>query len=307
MPLFGKPDVKKLAEKGDVNGLVKALKDDATRQAAGDALVKLGAPAVDPLIQILKKDGFNHTIVDILGQIGDRRAVEPLVALLEQGKPPINDQPYVADALGRIGDYRAVPAMIQALKRLEYKICFLKFTDPEELTVDIIVNSTHLMGYWWIAHRLARFVESAVDPLIEVLLGEDDTPKYGAMAALAEISEPTVGRLAAAIKSRPGYKKEELAGVLERAGEKLFVKGIEGLRWREWAVTDRLSGETVQDPSFGAQPFDRGRQLIGPLIYARELMQSIHPLFLALMAAAKHPNEKPRAALQRLIDTMDWG
>jgi HEAT repeat protein len=57
MFLFGPPNVEKMKARRDVNGLIKALryrKDKGVRQAAAEALVKIGAPAVEPLIAALK-------------------------------------------------------------------------------------------------------------------------------------------------------------------------------------------------------------------------------------------------------------
>jgi HEAT repeat protein len=52
MFLFGPPNVEKMKARRDVNGLIKALryrKDKGVRQAAAEALVKIGAPAVEVL------------------------------------------------------------------------------------------------------------------------------------------------------------------------------------------------------------------------------------------------------------------
>ena len=57
MPLFGKPNVKKMKDEGDVKGLIKALsytKDPYTCEFAVDALGQIGDPAaVEPLIAAL--------------------------------------------------------------------------------------------------------------------------------------------------------------------------------------------------------------------------------------------------------------
>lgn len=50
------PNIGKLKERQDVGGLIKALgyeSDSAVRQAAADALVEIGEPAVEPLINSL--------------------------------------------------------------------------------------------------------------------------------------------------------------------------------------------------------------------------------------------------------------
>jgi len=58
--LFGPPNVEKLKAKRDVKGLIEALgygKDDSpsiVRSRASKALQEIGAPAVEPLLAVLK-------------------------------------------------------------------------------------------------------------------------------------------------------------------------------------------------------------------------------------------------------------
>jgi HEAT repeat protein len=66
--------------------------------------------------------------VVLLGDAGDKRAVEPLIAMLNNKDCP--DRYYVALALGRIGDRRAVPPLIKAL---EDKDCGLRWQVEEAL------------------------------------------------------------------------------------------------------------------------------------------------------------------------------
>jgi hypothetical protein len=84
------------------------------RQRAHKALVKIGAPAVAPLIDNLKD--ANHEVrvdvVNALGEIKDPRAVEPLIEALK-------DTAHVSAvlvALGKIQDHRAVEPLIAALE-----------------------------------------------------------------------------------------------------------------------------------------------------------------------------------------------
>jgi len=94
MPLFGPPNVQKLKEKHNIEGLLKALgyeKNRDVREAAAKALGEIGdAQAVEPLIATLKNAEMSYegkdlvcSIAEALGKIGDARAVEPLIAVLK--------------------------------------------------------------------------------------------------------------------------------------------------------------------------------------------------------------------------------
>jgi HEAT repeat protein len=91
MPLFGPPNVEKLKTQRDVMGLVKALSysknQEVQRQAA-----------------------------EALGQVGDARAVEPLVVTLQDPYSTVRLQVAAAESLGKIGDGRAVEPLVAALK-----------------------------------------------------------------------------------------------------------------------------------------------------------------------------------------------
>jgi HEAT repeat protein len=76
--------------------------ENAVRIAVVDALVKIGSPAVKPLISSLKeKDPMvRDPVVWILGKIGDKRAVEPLIQILKDENQYVREG--AARALKRI-------------------------------------------------------------------------------------------------------------------------------------------------------------------------------------------------------------
>jgi len=108
----------------EVSVLISALKDrdSNTRWKAAGELgeKKLGeigdTRAVEPLIQVLKdkdRDG-RLTAARVLGVIGDTRAVEPLIQLLRDEDRGVRMS--AARALGKIGDERAVEPLTDALE-----------------------------------------------------------------------------------------------------------------------------------------------------------------------------------------------
>jgi HEAT repeat protein len=93
--------------------------DRALSARAAKALRKIGPPAVDALIDYLvdKKwstnEERNRIAAEILGDIGDRRAVSSILTELEAGRDGVCQA--AAVALGKIGDINVVDRLIVAL------------------------------------------------------------------------------------------------------------------------------------------------------------------------------------------------
>jgi len=185
MPLFGPPNVPRLAAKRDADGLIKALRyrnDTAIQVASARALGELGDPrAVEPLIQALAAG--TSRAADALSQIGTP-AVAPLIA-----------------ALG--GQTRAGRlAAAGALDRLGWK-----------------PDSGETGAAYWAAKeqwsRCAQIGEPAVAPLVRVLR---DVPP-GVVAAFRRIGSPAVGPLIAALADPAESTRERAATALGDIGD----------------------------------------------------------------------------------------
>ncbi len=221
MPLFGgPPNVGELRAKGKVKGLIKALgymrdaedmavkiEAERLRQDAAEALGQIGdTRAVEPLIVALKDPwtDVRRAAAEALGQIGDARAVEPLLTALKEGDVFL--QPSAAKALGQISDARAVEPLIAALK-----------------------NSAQVARYE-AAEALGRIGDArAVEPLIAALKDEEviyfdsrpsATPAMAAAEALGKIGDPrALEPLMVALKEeRVGLEFPAFAGALTRFG-----------------------------------------------------------------------------------------
>ena len=112
-----------LKDRRAVGPLVAALKDAYRPDTAIDALVKLRAPAVEPLLAKLKDlDPYvREYAATALGRIKDVRAVEPLVAALKDSAPHVRNAAARAFVDG-ITDPRAVAPLIAALKDPDWTV-----------------------------------------------------------------------------------------------------------------------------------------------------------------------------------------
>jgi len=119
---FPKLNVKKLKEMKDVQGLMKALQhgDFDMQSEASGALIKIGEPAVEPLILALKdvSPRVRYIAAVGLGTIGDARAIVPLINAVTTD-PESDVRLHSANSLGKIGDVRAVEPLTQSLKDRE--------------------------------------------------------------------------------------------------------------------------------------------------------------------------------------------
>jgi HEAT repeat protein len=104
-----------------IEGLIRSLSADdnaGSRNSAIEALVHIGSAAVDGLIVSLDAPDADvrKSIVDILGDIRDPRAVPALIEALVKD-PDENIRVASAEALGKIKDRRAVSPLLDCLMR----------------------------------------------------------------------------------------------------------------------------------------------------------------------------------------------
>jgi len=243
--LFGSPSVEKLKNKGNVEGLIKALgfeKDASIRQAAAQALGEIDdAQSVEPLISTLKDSDIKvrQFAASALGQIGDPRAVEPLITVLEDkdvrksaagalvdiGVPAVeplianlqHEDPHVckvvAEILVQIGDPRGVGPIIAAFKDV-VKPLLLTIQDESQK---------------WRAHReaakeLIKIGAPAVEILITNLKDADEDVRLTAAKALNRMDGESKITLR-------GLTVEPLIVALKDTDKDIRLNAIGALRW----------------------------------------------------------------------------
>jgi HEAT repeat protein len=162
-----KPNIRKMKANRDVDGLTGALryeKDWKIRVRAVDSVGELkDKRAVEPLIETLKDENQHVQSASIaaLGKIGDGRAVEPLINVMRNR----HLREIAAFALGELGDEKAVQPLLQILN------------DEDEY-----VRETA-------SEALGKIGELAVDPLVQALKKEDCYIREGAALALGQTGD----------------------------------------------------------------------------------------------------------------------
>ena len=263
MGLFGPPDVAKLEAKRDVDGLIKALgyqknadirraaaaalgkigdasavrpliaalndSDNDARQAAGEALVAIGPPAVEPLVSALedwRADADMHIAAAwTLGQTGDSRAVEPLVAALHDRDKDVRQA--AAEALVEIGQ-PAVEPLVAALHDRDKDVRRAAAEAMQKLAVPVDDGTlawyaVALENWTWAVHLGA----AAVEPLISALQDSDEGVRQAAAEALGQIGDArAVEPLVAALKDSDEGVRQAAAEGLGQIGDARAVEPL---------------------------------------------------------------------------------
>jgi HEAT repeat protein len=194
VPLFGPPNIEKLKAERDIAGLVKAVGykksiyksavsgRESESRAAAIALGEIGdARAVEPLIALLEDENslvkMNAAVA--LGGIG-KPAVEPLIAILTDENSVAHE--YAARALGMTGDARAIDPLI---------------TDLGDESPSVRKNAAWALGMTGDAR--------AVKPLAAALRDKDSSVRMAAAVALGAFGDArAVKPLVAGLKARTG-------------------------------------------------------------------------------------------------------
>lgn len=217
MPLFGPPDVQKLARKYDGDGLLKALTYKRDSDVRARAAISLGnitlsrqhtERAIDLLIRQLARDQAHQVrqaAAQALGKIGDDRAIDALKAALNDEHELVRLS--AVEALGgRLLNWRAVAPLGAALN---------------DTAASVRAKAAYLIGECCKrAHAPGPYrqedmrVDSAVQPLISALEDSDEEVKTQVWKALDALQEYCVK-----VMTLPGNCAKLLFSALKDADE----------------------------------------------------------------------------------------
>ncbi len=168
---------------------------------AADALVAIGAPAVEPLVAELgsAESAARDEIVRSLGELGDERAIEPLLAELRTGHAWVAREalagfgPVVVDRMAELLDgdepalrREAVEVLILVLRPMLFGL------DSEAGALVVRSLDDPQDGVRATAVRALASLrdERTVDVLVTRLRDEDSSVRYYAISALSAVASP---------------------------------------------------------------------------------------------------------------------
>jgi HEAT repeat protein len=221
--LFG-TDIKKLKESRNVEGLIFALrhKDPIVQYDAAEALGDLGDErAVEPLLTALKNDetgGVRWKAAEALSKLGTY-SVAGLIGALQHDDDDVRWK--AAIALGEIGDPQSIPSLISVLcdkdrfvrSRAAYALSMIGEPAVDPLICALREGDGNLR--WGAAIALGKIQNPrAIDPLIHALADKYENVRAESAAALAAIGKPALGPLLQFLKFSDGAMRIEIVTAL---------------------------------------------------------------------------------------------
>ena len=191
----------RIADAHALEALVRLTRHEPLRLAATEALKLAGAAVVGPLAACLDAsiDACDvATAVEVLGALGDARAVPALVAELERGRLQRRDR--IVEALARLADPRTLGPLLAllgdpdaALRRLAAS-AITPMLDARAISalLDALDDPDEEVRARVIDHLGNLSARAAVPRLLELATG--GSPHAGAIAALGRIGDPRATR-----------------------------------------------------------------------------------------------------------------
>lgn len=192
-----------------------------TRSQAADALIHLGEPAVEPLMQAIRNAQFGYHYLPLavraLGGIGDERAVPLLIDILASDH--VHAVQEAAKGLGHIGTPKAIEPLINVFRQ--------DWDDDETITA------------WQEASKaLAAIGEAALLPLIEGLQDTNSIVCSGVIDALGQLRDPrAVDPLVSMLQDEDRQVRADAAEALGSIGDQHAVEPlVDLLSDEDWYV-----------------------------------------------------------------------
>ena len=302
-----------------IEHLLIALSDesDAVVAIASQTLAKLGQPAVAPLHEILGSDHecsrraairtlgaiwqfpeivelgdgnvkVRQSAVEMVGRLGDLRAVEPLVAALHDSNTEVRR--IAAEALGNLGDSRAVEPLL----------AILKHSYAEDVTDSAFKRS--------VAMALTKLGASSEDPLLIALQDMDERIRRRAMLALGQVWQ--IPKLIELANGSAEVRRCAAASLGKLRDARVIEPLLTALRDDDEQVRRNATtslGQIWQIPDLVALGDDNAstRQKAALALGKLEDKRALQPLFAALRDSDKRVRKHAARVLRKLGEPAD--
>ncbi|GCE20919.1 HEAT repeat domain-containing protein [Dictyobacter kobayashii] len=230
----------------EIESLINALNNRhwRTRNEAADALIQIGLPAVEPLMDAIRNSRFGYHYLSeaarALGSIGDKRAVNLLIDVLASDH--VHAAQEAAKTLGYIGDPKAVEPLISVFRH--------DWDDEETITA------------WQMASKaLADIGQPALPALRVALKDENCIVRQYVVYALGQFKNvQVIPDLIGMIQDNDRLVRATMAEALGHVGEQQAIEPLVTLltdkdayvRQRTCYAIGKLGGLKAFDPLINA-------------------------------------------------------
>lgn len=265
------PNIEKLTEKADVEGLIKALgydRDPAIRAAAAQALTAFPSPEVLKALREILDDPapeVRQAAVRALAMVGKFQATEAIIAKLDDKDDAVAQE--AAASLATIRDPRAVTPLVQIVRSSERPYLREAALDALSTLGAAAVRAAVPLLYHQEAKAreagraiLKRMGEKAIPSLRPYLSDENRDLRWRLVEVMGEIEgEAATAFLVQALQDRDYYVREAAIAALALRGEASIpavadLLKLESVALREAAITilDRIGTPEVVVPLLSA-------------------------------------------------------
>lgn len=296
---FFKPDIEKMERKGDVEGLIKALKheDSDVRREAEEALGRIGGPiAVEPLFDMFKDkeetDGVRRGALRSLKKMGSSEVVELFISVLKDKSQDVDVRVGVTEALGELGGPRATEALIGVFK-----------DKNEDVSVRYQTGCSFKIER--IASPRAAVNPKVVESLVEVLTDKDEniTLRAGSIEVLESMSRSpgSVGLISRSARAliKVADDKDEDQRVREQA--EWALGKIRG--WLEKHRQEDLGLKPLFEPEDSPEARERWGKVEELLAEIRDFFGKRYPI--AVGVSFKRPKKCPKCGGEKFTFSID--
>ncbi|MEN6610226.1 MAG: HEAT repeat domain-containing protein [Methanoregulaceae archaeon] len=279
----GDPAAAEALHAEEILRLIASLKDEdeSVRMIAAEALGKMGAPAVLPLIGVLSDPFYQVRIAvaDILGDLRDSRAEKPLYATLKDEDEEVRIA--AARALGKIGGQESIIPLLQACKDEYPRVCEAAVDSISHLgnsvipiLIKVLVHESPRVRCGASSALGKMHAGDAAEPLITLFKDPEISVRSSAEKALVEIGTPAFKPLTFAAHSPDRALRLGAINALSGFGERGMAYVLEALNDSDPEIRScaaGLAGRTVPEPKSDTVPAGAGGEAQKPVEPTREI------------------------------------
>lgn len=220
--------------------------------AAADALVEIGPPATSRVLELLTAADQEAAIsaADILGRIGDHRAVAPLVELLQKHEDD-GLRWSAAEALGRIGHPQAIKPLVKALSD-SFPPVAAKAADAlvgvGAKAVPALVSQMRgrrNQNAKLATSSLGKMGRPAAEAVVPLLTDPDSDIRKRAQQTIAAIGTPAIEPLFALVDGEDLVARESALGLLTAMGAPVVEGLVERIDTPQEPLRNMLASRLV--------------------------------------------------------------